>query len=558
MSTYIIKSGDTASKIASQYGTTVAELQKANPQYSQFTSNPNYIQAGWSLNLPTTQTQGSQPLSALIGSNIPISSANLGAKTTQTINTNGAPPISTNVSDVSAKNAATLAQLEAIKQQALKIQEQIPTATGYSNPTPPKTTTTDTGSKGVLQTILDKIAGRETAVAAQPTETETLNTTLAQYGITPENWKANQNEINGLQGQLQNYNQQIVDLQSQERDALNVSEDKQMPMGLITGEQASIERRYNAKIATVSAQATLVNQQIAIKTNQMPNAVEMTKMFVDAATYDAKQKVEDMDWALTTYKDVYDILSKQEQQDWDNQFNLLKENLATQKDDLTNMNNMMLKCPSCNINPISDTYTEAVAKFNAGYKETTPTPSSYNEWTLAGGEAGTGMTYAQFLSKTSTTTSGGVVAPDATKYDRNSSNLFWLTAPGSPGNRTSSAYEKEAILAFAYASSGKQMSWNEAKQLYAAYIPNILDSEDTKVNKILGLESAIDQVIGTATGPSATQGQIAKQKITFLKEELGIKPKINQSSTYIVPEGTDGTTYGFPGYVSDGTQWVKK
>jgi len=52
--TYKILSGDTASKIAKQYGTTVDELQKANPQYSQFTSNADYIQAGWTLNIPTT------------------------------------------------------------------------------------------------------------------------------------------------------------------------------------------------------------------------------------------------------------------------------------------------------------------------------------------------------------------------------------------------------------------------------------------------------------------------------------------------------------------------
>lgn len=48
-----VASGDTASKIAAQYKITVAELQKANPQYAQFVKNPNYIQAGWSLNLPS-------------------------------------------------------------------------------------------------------------------------------------------------------------------------------------------------------------------------------------------------------------------------------------------------------------------------------------------------------------------------------------------------------------------------------------------------------------------------------------------------------------------------
>jgi len=50
--THKIVSGDTASAIAKKYGTTVDELQAANPQYSKFINNPNYIQAGWTLNIP--------------------------------------------------------------------------------------------------------------------------------------------------------------------------------------------------------------------------------------------------------------------------------------------------------------------------------------------------------------------------------------------------------------------------------------------------------------------------------------------------------------------------
>ena len=31
-----------------------------------------------------------------------------------------------------------------------------------------------------------------------------------------------------------------------------------------------------------------------------------------------------------------------------------------------------------------------------------------------------------------------------------------------------------------------------------------------------------------------------------------------QSPSEAIPSGTDGSAYGFPGYVSDGTQWVQK
>lgn len=54
MATYKVISGDSASQIAAKYGTTVAKLQAANPQFSQFVNNANYIQSGWVLNIPST------------------------------------------------------------------------------------------------------------------------------------------------------------------------------------------------------------------------------------------------------------------------------------------------------------------------------------------------------------------------------------------------------------------------------------------------------------------------------------------------------------------------
>jgi len=67
--TYKVASGDSASVIAQKNNTTVAELQKLNPQYAQFVKNPNYIQAGWTLNLPgaapaLTPAPTSQPIPA--------------------------------------------------------------------------------------------------------------------------------------------------------------------------------------------------------------------------------------------------------------------------------------------------------------------------------------------------------------------------------------------------------------------------------------------------------------------------------------------------------------
>ena len=53
MATYTIKKGDTLSRIAKQYGTTVDELARLNN-----IANPNMIKAGATLNLPGADTGG--------------------------------------------------------------------------------------------------------------------------------------------------------------------------------------------------------------------------------------------------------------------------------------------------------------------------------------------------------------------------------------------------------------------------------------------------------------------------------------------------------------------
>ena len=84
--THQVVSGNTASQIASQYGTTVAGLQTANPQYGQFVSNPNYIQAGWNLNIPgaTTSPTTTTPTTTYYQPAV-TSGGNIGGDTSSTI-----------------------------------------------------------------------------------------------------------------------------------------------------------------------------------------------------------------------------------------------------------------------------------------------------------------------------------------------------------------------------------------------------------------------------------------------------------------------------------------
>lgn len=57
---YTIKAGDTLSQIAASQGTTIAEIQKLNPNIT----NPNLIYSGQSLNLPQATTSGIGPFAS--------------------------------------------------------------------------------------------------------------------------------------------------------------------------------------------------------------------------------------------------------------------------------------------------------------------------------------------------------------------------------------------------------------------------------------------------------------------------------------------------------------
>jgi len=56
--TYVVKAGDTLSKIATRNGITLAQLLKLNPTIT----NPNKIKVGDKINLPDTSTENTKPL----------------------------------------------------------------------------------------------------------------------------------------------------------------------------------------------------------------------------------------------------------------------------------------------------------------------------------------------------------------------------------------------------------------------------------------------------------------------------------------------------------------
>lgn len=69
MATYTVKSGDTLTKIANKYNTSVSAIQKAN---SSLIKDVNKIMVGWVLTIPTTTNNvtSTTDKNALIGKQV--------------------------------------------------------------------------------------------------------------------------------------------------------------------------------------------------------------------------------------------------------------------------------------------------------------------------------------------------------------------------------------------------------------------------------------------------------------------------------------------------------
>lgn len=72
---YVVKAGDTMSKIATRNGTTVAELLKANPQIK----NPNKIKVGDVISVPDSSTENTKPLPSKVPTATPVTTTSTAA-----------------------------------------------------------------------------------------------------------------------------------------------------------------------------------------------------------------------------------------------------------------------------------------------------------------------------------------------------------------------------------------------------------------------------------------------------------------------------------------------
>src|SRR3990167_95501 len=61
------------------------------------------------------------------------------------------------------------------------------------------------------------------------------------------------------------------------------------------------------------------------------DAMQMTDKIVDLATFDQKQKLADLDWVKDTYVDLFNMMDKEENEQWDRTYGLAKDELDTRR-----------------------------------------------------------------------------------------------------------------------------------------------------------------------------------------------------------------------------------
>jgi len=180
------------------------------------------------------------------------------------------------------------------------------------------------------KSILDLIKKRETTAKERKSAVELREEALAQaykeMGVTPEQIQ----RIGGLIGEVTEFNKQIADLEAQKQAALDMAEERGMPMTYIRGEQARKEKEYNSKISAKALQAGVKVQELQMLQGAYTDAKATASQIVSLATYDQQQKVADIEWSISAHQDLYDLMSKEEQTAWNRQYATAKDELDRQ------------------------------------------------------------------------------------------------------------------------------------------------------------------------------------------------------------------------------------
>jgi hypothetical protein len=171
---------------------------------------------------------------------------------------------------------------------------------------------------GLLQGLIKK---REEEKANMPTQQELQTQALAQYGITPDMMKS----LGAGFAQITQINKDLADIEARKQADIDAIHNRTgSTINFANAEEARIAREYNREIAAKSAQASAITAGL----NYYKDVSALAQSTIQALTYDAQQKVSDIEWAISTYSDLYGDMDKADKELLDNAYSLYKDELA--------------------------------------------------------------------------------------------------------------------------------------------------------------------------------------------------------------------------------------
>lgn len=152
-----------------------------------------------------------------------------------------------------------------------------------------------------------KIAG----MPSLPSLDEATNVILAKFGFTPESFK----QVAELNTQLGTVNDQINELETARQNELSrIETTGGKTIGAYGAEEVRINREYAIRQAGLGAKASVLTAQISALTGAYEKAESAAKDFVDFATSERKQFIDDIRYSLNFYKDVYKSMDESDRQ----------------------------------------------------------------------------------------------------------------------------------------------------------------------------------------------------------------------------------------------------
>lgn len=244
------------------------------------------------------------------------------------------PAMNLDTSSLTSSIAGTLSKIQGTVDQitaAVKGLQSNKSSTQTANQTANKTTTqTNQGTdNSALKSQLLSMMTSEDEKPAEFSASQSYTDILASLGYDQESLS----KIAEYKGKLESLNNQVSSLEEQK--AIDLGNTELKYQGYLTdaylGEAAVKERQWNSRISAVSAKASMVLQEYNLEKGALEEARSAAKQAVEYMTWDYQQKVQDYKDAKETYKDLYKLMTEEEQNEWDKQYKTAQLDLDQQQ-----------------------------------------------------------------------------------------------------------------------------------------------------------------------------------------------------------------------------------